>query len=263
MTMPDAFLDGRNTGPVPPHETFRLLSGELSPSPPRFRWEDSPVELLEFPDFEDIHYHLLRHPLGMHAIHGYDSSPDWDRLLDCGCEPADPYQKMRWKHTREAFESIKPFLKEREGMLKRYTKQRGYQATLARLRQRDPLYARTMAVMEQLTAELPHVVKDICMPVLAGNFGTFLRLYAELRSVAELLENHGHHEKRRARAGGNGGANTSPRPARHEHVGSTPDRHAREAERQALVARVKAGGAREGDLLRYMEIQDQDRQERG
>jgi len=213
-------------------------------------WEP-PIDFLDFPHLEEIQHDLMSHPVGMCAVHGYDASPDWDHLLDCGQEPGDPHQRLRWKHTREAFDSIKPFLKGREEMLGRYKKQRNYQATLAQFQKRDPLYERTMEVMEQLMDELPQVVKELAMPTLARDFGPFLRLYAELRQVAELIENHGHNKKRREhhreRAGDSG--NGPARPS-----GSESERKSQQEERRALVARVKAGGAREGDLLRYLEL---------
>lgn len=203
-----------------------------------------PTEHLDFPDFEEVQHHIATHPLGLHAIHGYDHSPDWDMLLDCGTEPADPNERVRWRITREAFNAIKPFLKDREEHLKRYKKHRGYHSSLAILRQRDPLYERTMHVMERLMGELPQVVKELAMPTLAREFGPFLRLYQELRPVAHTVENHYHNKRRRserARAGGSGG--------------STPEASSREAELRELVRRVKSGGAREGDLLRYIELQ--------
>lgn len=55
-------------------------------------------------------------------------------------------------------------------------------------------------------------------------------------------------ESERARAGGSGGQAARP-------GGSTPEASSREAELRELVRRVKSGGAREGDLLRYIELQ--------
>jgi hypothetical protein len=200
-----------------------------------------PLEFLDFPHFDDVQHHIMCHPQGLCAVHGYDNSPDWDALLDCGSEPGDPREKMRWQITREAFDSIKPFLKEREEHLKRYKRQRGYHASLAALKRRDPLYERTMHVMERLMGDLPQVVKELAMPVLTREFGPFLRLYEELRPVARTVENHYHNKRRRTKA-------------RQEGGGATPGAGNGERELRELVSRVKSGGAREGDLLRYIEL---------
>jgi len=93
------------------------------------------------------------------------------------------------------------------------------------------------------------------MPTLAREFGAFLKLYAELREVAEVLENHGHHKKRRARAGESRANELSHGPARHR--GSAPDGKDRDQERRELVSRMKSGKAEDGDLIRYMELTDE------
>lgn len=186
--------------------------------------------------------HLMAHPLGLPALHGYDPSPDWDHLLECGREPADPNERLRWKHTREAFESIKPFLKEREEVLSRYKKQRNYHILLSQLEKRDPLFDRTMRVMEHYMGKLPLVIQRLCMPVMAKEFGHFLELYRHLRGAAHLVENHEHHKRRKREC-----SNT-------HHDDTSKQKTALDQERQELIERVKAGGAREGDLLRYLEL---------
>ena len=104
--------------------------------------EEPVVELLEFLDIEDVERHIVGHDQGLCAIHGYHPAPDWDDLLDCGRPPEDPSERYRWEITREAFNSIKPFLREREEVLTRYRKGQAYKTALAALRRRDPLSLR-------------------------------------------------------------------------------------------------------------------------
>lgn len=208
------------------------------------------VEHLEFAPFDTVLGQLMSHPLGLSALHGHDTSPDWDQLLDCGCEPRDPNERMRWKITKAAYDEIKPFLKEREEHLKRYTSQRNYHASLAALKQNDPLFERTMLVMEHYLGKLPQVIKNMVMPVLARDFRKFVWLYEHLREAAVVVENHAHHKRRKEKRKQEGGAGMhAPGTGR-----TAADVAARDAERRALVARVKAGGAKEGDLLRYLEL---------
>lgn len=163
------------------------------------RDEESRAEILGFPLFDDVEYYLASHPEGLCAMHGYHPAPDWDALLDCGREPADPREHYRWKVTREAFDSIKPFLKEREAHLTRYRRDRAYQASVAALARRDPLYGRTMEIMDKLMGDLPEVVKELSMPTLAREFGPFLELYKELRHVAVAVESCRGHKRKQAR----------------------------------------------------------------
>lgn len=210
--------------------------------------EEPMAELLEFPDIEDVVSHIARHDDGLCAIHGHHPALDWDALLDCGAEPADPDEHSRWKITRQAFDSIKPFLKEREALLTRYREGRSYKAALATLRRRDPLFERTMEVMERLVDELPHVVKVLAMPTLAREFGPFLDLYKELRPVAVAVESCRAHRRKRARW------KDEARRGPGSVVPGTDRRESAARELGELVRRVRSGGAREGDLLRYLEL---------
>lgn len=211
--------------------------------------DDLDVEHLEFAPFDAVLGQLMSHPMALSALHGHDTSPDWDRLLDCGCEPHDPNERMRWKITKAAYDEIKPFLKEREEHLKRYKRQRSYHASLAALKRNDPLFERTMLIMEHYLGKLPQVIKNMVMPVLASDFRQFVWLYEHLREAAVVVENHAHHKRRKDKHKQEGGDRRAPGTGR-----TAADVSARDAERRALVARVKAGGAKEGDLLRYLEL---------
>jgi len=138
---------------------------------------------------------------------------------------------------RDALERLKPFLKEREEHLARYAKQRDYQTALAALKARDPLFGRTMHLMEHYVGKLPEVLRKLVMPALAREFGLFAEFYRVVRESAWLVEAH-------LRAGWRKASSAPP----------VPEEQAAPDELAALKRRVKSGGAKEGDLLRYLEL---------
>jgi hypothetical protein len=115
-----------------------------------------------------------------------------------------------------------------------------------------------MDIMHKLMGDLPEVVKELAMPTLAREFGPFLELYKELRHVAVAVESCRGHKRKKARqreesrqareyAGGGASGNAA------ESSGSE-DPAARERERTAILGRFKSRQARDGDLLRYLEL---------
>jgi len=137
---------------------------------------------------------------GLHALCGHNPVLDWDSLLDCGPRPRDPAELERWTAGRDALERLKPFLKEREEHLARYAKQRDYQTALAALKARDPLFGRTMRLMEHYVGKLPEVLRKLVMPVLAREFGLFAEFYRVVRESAWLVEAHLRAGRRKASA---------------------------------------------------------------
>jgi len=193
--------------------------------------------------YEAVLAHVQGHPTWQSAMVGQDGGLDWDSLLDHGAAPGDPAGQERWVGARAALERVKPLLKEREARLSRYLKQRDYHAAMALLKQSDHLFERTLHLMEHYLERLPGVLRRLVMPHLASEFGAFAELYRYLRHGAALVEHHAHARSAATKA------RAESRPKDGE-----PSPTTREDERAALVRRVKSGGAREGDLLRYLEL---------
>ena len=94
--------------------------------------------------------------------------------------------------------------------------------------------------------------------------GAYLDLYKEMRDLLELFTRLGMRGKRHSFSQSQQGAGEVYQSmagrmsaSQLESAGMIDERSpgaARAAERAALVKRVKAGGAREGDLLRYLEL---------
>ncbi|MFP5238279.1 MAG: hypothetical protein ACLGQW_00470 [Acidobacteriota bacterium] len=104
-----------------------------------------------------------------------------------------------------------------------------------------------MHVMEHYLGKLPEPIRRLAMPALAREIREFTALYNHLRKAAVIVENH-----QRLRSGRNGATTVADHDGnRFKHRKLT---QAEQAERRELVRRVKAGGAREGDLLRYLEL---------
>lgn len=130
----------------------------------------------------------------------------------------------------------------------------------------DPLFPVVHPMMDDYIKHLPKGLAQHTLNGAREHAGLYLELYKHIRDfVAAAVSS----------AAGGGGAPVPAAPPEDpreairravagrmsppvlESAGMTDDRlpgASREAERKALVKRVKAGGAREGDLLRYLEL---------
>ncbi|WP_243312271.1 hypothetical protein [Fundidesulfovibrio agrisoli] len=102
-------------------------------------------------------------------------------------------------------------------------------------------------MMEHYLGKLPEPIRRLAMPAMAREIKEFTALYSYLRKAAVIIENH-----QRLHSGKN-----SARFAAEESGNRFKSRkltQAEQAERRELVRRVKSGGARDGDLLRYLEL---------
>jgi hypothetical protein len=110
--------------------------------------------------------------------------------------------------------------------------------------------------MEKLMNDLPEVVKELSMPTLAREFGPFLELYKELRHVAvESCRGHKRKKARKSEEAKRARADAGAGQSAHASASSGhDDPAARERERMELLDRFKSREARDGDLLRYLEL---------
>ncbi|WP_173084088.1 hypothetical protein, partial [Fundidesulfovibrio magnetotacticus] len=153
-----------------------------------------------FVPYQELLRHLWANPSCVNALCGHSPALDWDALLDHGPEPADPAEHAHWSAGREVLERVKPALKQREEHLARYLKQRDYQAGLAVLRSRDPLYEGTMRIMDHYVSKLPEVLRRLVMPALAREFGLFSEFYRVAREAAWLVNSHARARRSTARS---------------------------------------------------------------
>lgn len=163
------------------------IPGTTAPTSGR---EPLPADPLGYLPYGALLERLMGRQSTLHALCGHRQSLDWDQLLDCGPQPADPASLKRWQAVREAHERLKPLLKDREERLTEYARRRDYQAALAELKAHDPLFERTMHMMEHCVERLPQVIRQLALPVLASEFGLFSEFYRHVREGAWLVESH-------------------------------------------------------------------------
>jgi len=150
------------------------------------------------------------------------------------------------------------------------------EALLAHLRANDPLFVHVKRWIEAFVESLPGKLQRAVLEQVERTPGAFLEMYSELRQ--HLMEEFGMTGKTKRGASGGYSVQGNPAfapavrdprqavrqavagrmsPPQLESAGMIDERSpgaARAAERAALVKRVKAGGAREGDLLKYLEL---------
>jgi len=138
------------------------------------------------------------------------------------------------------------------------------EALLAHLRANDPLFEQVHAKIGDFVRTLSPKLQRPFLRAVEETPGAYLDLYKEMRDLLKLFMRLGvqgtqhsfTHSQRDAREGyPSMGARVSARKRGNDEIerSGQPD-VARASERAALVKRVKAGGAREGDLLKYLEL---------
>ena len=214
--------------------------------PTRPGMQELPVENLRFDPFHHILLRVQGHPDAAYAIHDVEGPSDAPLPDDCGPEPVDLDERFHWHVSKRVQSVLGRLLTQQARQAHAQRKHRGYHTAVHGLSANDPLYERTMDIMHHYLEKLPELFKPLVMPVLARHSPSFMALYQELRHAAETVENHLHHQgkKRTARA------KTPQEPSRADDANAA----ARAAELQALKERVRRGGAKEGDLYKYLDL---------
>jgi len=201
----------------PGHQPFEAVLAQLTMRP-------GMIEHLEGIDLDDDgvpdmplgqpNPQMLAHPMGR---------MQWQALM------LDRQHKMRTAHQRRA-----------------QRKEINNQVLLAHLKANDPLFAQVHAKVGEFVRTLTPKLQRPFLRAVEETPGAYLDLYKEMRDLVKIS----------LRLGGRGARKSGPHDQRVK-ARDGDERQAeaaRSAERAALVKRVKAGGAREGDLLRYLEL---------
>jgi len=242
------------------------------PFPP---FRQSPPSASAMP-FETILAQLKARPGMVEHLEGIDLDGDGIPDIPFGSPPpqmmADPMTRMQW----QAMMQNRQHASQARQMRRAQRKAVNNEALLAHLRANDPLFEHVKRWIEAFVESLPGKLQRAVLEQVERTPGAFLEMYSELRQ--HLMEEFGMAGKAKKGAPGIYSMQGNPvfapaardpreavrqtvagrmSPPQLESAGMIDERSpgaARAAERAALVKRVKAGGAREGDLLKYLEL---------
>ena len=197
-----------------------------------FHARDS-IGLLQYPNYATVLEAVKGHP---HMRIALDGPAGFERL-----SPEERHEHrlicQLWEHLR----------RNHPAEFDRQSKELGRknaQRLLTLLRLNDPLFAATWRMLEHMLDILPDTAAHLVKKGTHDDAAVFLDLYGEMRDWAEEVE---HRKHRRKQAQPRTTANRKPNAPRSR-------RASRRAERDALIAKVRAGRAEEGDLLKYLEL---------
>ncbi len=209
--------------------------------------QDFSVENPRFAPFDHVLHQVRLHPDAGYAICDVEGPSDDELRVDFGPEPEDLDERFHWHVSKRVQANMARILTHQAKQAHAKRKHRGYHVAVRGLEALDPLYERTMDVMQHYLENLPEVLKPLVMPTLARHSPSFLALYQHLRHAAETVENHRHHQGKKRKAASEAAAKNGNQP-------HSANAAARAAELQALKERVRRGGAVEGDLYKYIDL---------
>ncbi|MFP5223593.1 MAG: hypothetical protein ACLGSA_14980 [Acidobacteriota bacterium] len=203
--------------------------------------------------FDTLLAHLKAQPGMVEHLEGIDL--DGDGIPDIPPQPspqmmAHPMGRMQWQAMvqdhQQAVQARQASRVQRKAV--------NNEMLLAYLRTHDPLFGVVHAKVEAYVKALPLKLQRPVLRAVEETPGAYIDLYKEMRDMVAATMRIG---------GGMAGRHGQRRSVRRqgapqlESAGMIDERSpgaTRAAERAALVKRVKAGGAREGDLLKYLEL---------
>jgi len=221
--------------------------------------------------FDTLLAHLKSRPGMVEHLEGIDL--DGDGIPDFPPQPspqmmAHPMGRMQWQAMLQNHQQAVQARQARRAQRKAVNNE----ALLAYLKTHDPLFEHVKRWIENLVESLPGKIQRAVLEQVECTPGAFLEMYTDLRrhfiqefGLAEGLRGFTGFPAMRAPVVGDRDPRQAIRqavagrmsPPQLESAGMIDERSpgaARAAERAALVKRVKAGGAREGDLLKYLEL---------
>ncbi|WP_243358364.1 hypothetical protein [Fundidesulfovibrio terrae] len=204
---------------------------------------------------------LKARPGMIEHLEGIDVDGDGIPDAPMGPPPMDPMGRMQWQNMMAQRKQMMQAAQQRRAQRKLVNNQ----AMLAVLQSNDPLFGYVLRRLEGYVRSLPAKVQRPFFEAVERTPGAFLDLYTHLRAsverdlrgtapISQPMPQPGNADPR-ARIRQAVAGRMSP-PAL-ESAGILDDRlpgATRAAELAALKARCKAGQAREGDLLRYIEL---------
>ncbi|WP_027189553.1 hypothetical protein [Fundidesulfovibrio putealis] len=196
--------------------------------------------------FEAVLAQLTMRPGMIEHLEGIDLDGDGIPDLPLG-QPspqmlAHPMGRMQWQAMMQDRQNTMRAAHQRHTQRKEINNQ----VLLAHLQANDPLFMQVHAKVGEFVRTLSPKLQRPFLRAVEETPGAYLDLYKEMRDLVKIS----------LRLGGHGARRSGPRDQRDvDQSGDEGQSVAvRSAERAALVKRVKAGGAREGDLLRYLEL---------
>ncbi|MFP5221101.1 MAG: hypothetical protein ACLGSA_02295 [Acidobacteriota bacterium] len=203
--------------------------------------------------FDTLLAHLKAQPGMVEHLEGIDL--DGDGIPDIPPQPspqmmAHPMGRMQWQAMLQNHQQAVQARQARRAQRKAVNNE----MLLAYLRTHDPLFGVVHAKVEAYVKALPLKLQRPVLRAVEETPGAYIDLYKEMRDMVTATMRIG------GRMAGRHGQRRSVRrqgAPQLESAGMIDERSpgaTRAAERAALVKRVKAGGAREGDLLKYLEL---------
>jgi len=211
---------------------------------------------------------LMMRPGMAEHLEGIDLDGDGVPDAPLSPPPMDPMGRMQW----QAMMRQRQQMAQAAQMRKAQRKAVNNQVILTQLSAQDPLFPHVKRWIENFLESLPARIGRAVAQQVDRTPGAFLEMYAEMRQhfIQEFGLSSGLREReRRMPVNAQATDNRDPRAAIRQAVAGRMDAPvlesagmmderlpgaSREAEKRALVKRVKAGGAKEGDLLRYLEL---------
>lgn len=206
------------------------------------------------PAFEAVVQRLLTDPTLAAHLADSDQPDDEDDDLgppDFGPPPYEPMARMQWDVAHRVHNRLVNArrVKVAQRRQRAQAARSGNQSFLRALAQTDPLFNRTYALLQDYLRHQPPGVLRQVAPQLDQNPRKFLELYAFLRRFVGMCV-------QRAQSAGQAGAGRMD-AASLENPGFLDENASagsRQAELNALRARMKAQGAGPGDLERYLDL---------
>lgn len=214
--------------------------------------------------FDTLLAHLKAQPGMVEHLEGIDL--DGDGVPDIPFQPspqmmADPMGRMQWQAMLQNRQRMMQAAQQRRTQRKEINNQ----VLLATLQANDPLFQQTYTRLISYVRRLPDKVQRPFLEAVDRTPGAFLDLYSQLREgimrelgstsrVPQSMPQPASDDPRARIRQAVAGRMSAPAL---ENAGIMDDRMpgaTRAAERAALIKRVKSGGAREGDLLKYLEL---------
>lgn len=215
--------------------------------------------------FEAILAQIKARPGMVEHLEGIDL--DGDGVPDIPFQPspqmmADPMGRMQWQAMLQNRQRMMQAAQQRRAQRKEVNNQ----VLLATLQANDPLFAEVYGRLQRYFQTMPPRVLRTFAESIERQPAAFLEIYKELRDfvvkasgfagthLPQSMPQHASEDPRARIRQAVAGRMSAPAL---ENAGIMDDRlpgATRAAERAALVKRVKSGGAREGDLLKYLEL---------
>jgi hypothetical protein len=253
---------------LPDEEVLRrraMAQGSPQPQPGFAPSQIAAQPARSLPPMQPILAQLMARPGMIEHMEGIDLDGDGVPDAPLGPPPMDPMGRTQWQNMMAQRQQMMQAAQARRAQRKAVNNQ----AMLAVLKANDPLFDRVYGWLDSFIESLPQKVKRTFLASIEQTPGAFVEMYSHLRD-------HLIGEVRRIQYGQPSGISPMPRPGNAdprarirqavagrmsppalESAGILDDRlpgAARSAELAALKARCKAGQAREGDLLRYIEL---------